>query len=116
MLGSVYKVMELVEGQLIWCFKKKGYATYKEAEDALFNYCPDGKFSQFVIVYFKDDENRQLYGKRKTYIVGLYFLRDTIWQCVFNQNRLLGPITDKLELTDKIFKEHECKQERNSIQ
>lgn len=36
----------------------------------------------------------------------------SIWQCIFSQSRLLGPISDKLEITDKIY---ECKEKRNSI-
>lgn len=113
MLGSMYKVMELVGGRLEWRFNKKGYETYQKAEDRLFEYGPDGKFGQYVIVYFKDEENRRQYSDRKTYIVGLYFLIDGVWQCIFNQNRLLGPISDKIELTDKIF---EDKQERLTLE
>lgn len=115
-MSNCYKVMEVVESRLEWCFNKKGYDTYKEAEDALFDYCidNDNKFGQYVIVYFKDDENRPRYSVRKTYIVGLYFLRDGIAQMIFNRRKILGPISDRLSLTNDIL-ENERKQEGNSV-
>lgn len=109
-MKNKYKVMEIVNGRLMWSFDKDGYDTYEEAEDAMFNYSSD-KFEQYVIVYYKTNEHTRP-KRRDTFIVGLYFLRDTIWQCIFSQSRLLGPISDKLEITDKIY---EYKEKRNSI-
>jgi len=108
--------MQVVDGRLEWRFNKKGYDTYKKAEDVLLAWCPDDdwRLEQYAIVYFKDYGERPRYYNRKTYIVGLYFLRDCIWQCIFNQRNLLGPVTDKLEITKETL-ENECKQDRNSI-